>query len=1052
MLRNLLLSAGVICILGVDTAQADIFISLDGEDLTDSIVLSDYPGQFIVAVEGDTSFEPNDIMVEAENGTLEPVDDGNNSYYFQFIAEGEATVNLITKVYMTIDGQNIPADTLIYQLWMCYNPYINLYAAFGIGLADLFIPPEEEDLQQGEMPSEDISEATEIILEEEPNELEAEPLPEIDYNLPSPKSSKRELQKVLLNCPNNLSGSMYDWLSPDNYQSQEYTNSVPDDGFALKASLIHNRYEQMLEDEEPNIIVIDSDITTNQIWTADNIYYITRPTWEDPPVVGISALLVIEPGTIVMFDPDMTMDVFNGGTLIACGTPDKLIYFTYYPYHGDMGTCSIWIEPTASPSTKISYCLIDSAFLGIVTEDIRLDNPIQNNYFVYSYVGIGEVGTKHTDIINNAIYDSYDSAINVYMSYPYPYEQEDANSHILIKNNTCHVQMGGIVIHGVENPENAGWVELINNIVSDSCDCGLVFIDLPIYATVANTGYYNNSYNFNLDPNDFNEINPVYETENPYNMRSTYLRQDCNFIDAGCEYIEESGLIGRSTDINGLPDSNIVDLGFHDLFWNYSNAGEGNTLSSDLNHDSIVNFKDYAILAADWQTDYNINDLNTMSDQWLLYGEPNIQIQIIGDSNNGHVDIGVNGWTADTMQIFLLVDGQYKGEIVLFEDNQTFRLDISALGNSPHELKTIGIDINDNVICSNLTQTSFICPFKYCTQNESYVQNQPYYFSSFYPDSDNVTVKVFDEDNILVWSQIYPAQNLNGFIPSSITSRDDLDAIVFEPTSGGSSAITKPLAMAFIPWLVPSNIRALILLPDEEQNKLHKDVVETIESAFENRGVPYYKLKLKNANFKYLSWFAMNRYIEYIYFNGHGHYRIGQIGYGHSVLRTNIVLSDGKVVSAKKSDFLPGSEPPWCEEMPGTLEKITNSITSISYYLPGLKFVQFESCFSGHLRLTSDYRLVEGDPGQQGFFDIPNSDMSYALRMLGAFDQFYQGWFELTSSAPPYKNFSIDEWTRLKEGDNLYEAMQYAISRGDQEALDNLRIYGMGLMLAVKIE
>jgi len=48
--------------------------------------------------------------------------------------------------------------------------------------------------------------------------------------------------------------------------------------------------------------------------------------------------------------------------------------------------------------------------------------------------------------------------------------------------------------------------------------------------------------------------------------------------------------------------------------------------------------------------------------------------------------------------------------------------------------------------------------------------------------------------------------------------------------------------------------------------------------------------------------------------------------------------------------------------------------------------------------------------------------------------------------------FDIDEWTKLKEVENLYEALQYAISRGEQEARDNLRVYGTGFMTAVKIE
>ena len=122
---------------------SNIFLSVDGDDLTDIIVFTDYPGQFVVAVESNMPLGPNDISVQVVNGTLEPVGDGNNSYYFQFEASGEATINLVTNVDMIIDGNSIPANTLIYQLWMYYNADLNIYAVFGIGLSDLILPPDD---------------------------------------------------------------------------------------------------------------------------------------------------------------------------------------------------------------------------------------------------------------------------------------------------------------------------------------------------------------------------------------------------------------------------------------------------------------------------------------------------------------------------------------------------------------------------------------------------------------------------------------------------------------------------------------------------------------------------------------------------------------------------------------------------------------------------------------------------------------------------------------------------------------------------------------------
>jgi len=75
---------------------------------------------------------------------------------------------------------------------------------------------------------------------------------------------------------------------------------------------------------------------------------------------------------------------------------------------------------------------------------------------------------------------------------------------------------------------------------------------------------------------EFEEYNPVEANELPYvdgpvYFDTCYLDQNCPFINAGVGYIDETPLIGRTTDINGTPDSNFVDLGFHPPNWNYSN-------------------------------------------------------------------------------------------------------------------------------------------------------------------------------------------------------------------------------------------------------------------------------------------------------------------------------------------------------------------------------------------------------------------------------------------------------------------------------------------------
>jgi hypothetical protein len=150
---------------------------------------------------------------------------------------------------------------------------------------------------------------------------------------------------------------------------------------------------EMLLDGEPNIILVDSNITTNQIWTADNIYYVSG-------LVDVKALLVIEPGTEIRFDWG-GLFVKDGGTLVSVGEPNNPVIYTSvysYPSPFDFYYCAICVEETASSSTKIAYNYIEYSIVGIVTDNIRLDAPLENNYLFLNGNGIGQYGTFHTDI------------------------------------------------------------------------------------------------------------------------------------------------------------------------------------------------------------------------------------------------------------------------------------------------------------------------------------------------------------------------------------------------------------------------------------------------------------------------------------------------------------------------------------------------------------------------------------------------------------------------------------------------------------------------------
>jgi len=184
--------------------------------------------------------------------------------------------------------------------------------------------------------------------------------------------------------------------------------------------------------------------------------------------------------------------------------------------------------------------------------------------------------------------------------------------------------------------------------------------------------------------------------------------------------------------------------------------------------------------------------------------------------------------------------------------------------------------------------------------------------------------------------------------------------------------------------------------------------------------------------------------------------KTGEYYFGEDIFRTEIGLSNGKAVSAKYSNFPTGSAPPWCEHLRGTLERTRYSIYNLGFPPEQLKFVQFDCCFSGRLRLTSNDKLVESPETIYGMLAGPESDMSWALGMTGGIDgQFYQGWWKEAAVKPGmsiYEVFSVLEWTELKEGENLYQALQHAFGEAPLEAVKDFRMYGMGDITAVKIE
>jgi hypothetical protein len=317
----------------------------------------------------------------------------------------------------------------------------------------------------------------------------------------------------------------------------------------------------------------------------------------------------------------------------------------------------------------------------------------------------------------------------------------------------------------------------------------------------------------------------------------------------------------------------------------------------------------------------------------------------------------------------------------------------------------------------------------------------------------NVTVKVYANGGNLVWSQDFSGNTVLGSIPATITNSYEIDYIGFDAAEGTSIAkFTDP----FDPSQPPYLIQALIVVPEFSIIRRDFKTIDRVQAAFESRGIGYAKLTLGRATYDNVAWYARNRNIRYLYIDAHGNRWLEE----GDPLRTVVYLSDGAVVSIKRSDYAdPNNAPPWCQGLGWYDEENRKSFATMGF--DSLEFAYFDCCYSGRLRINSENQLVECSPGQQGLLEVPHSDMSFALGMgETSISRFYQGWHDenFIRTWPfetNYQKWTQLEWQKLGEGEDLYSALYDVIMQqtdfGPDDPVNNYRLKGQGDMMEVQL-
>jgi hypothetical protein len=556
------------------------------------------------------------------------------------------------------------------------------------------------------------------------------------------------------------------------------------------------------------------------------------------------------------------------------------------------------------------------------------------------------------------------------------------------------------------------------------------------------------------DPNvPAGDIYPQVLSEDPFEF--TYycypysLKQDCNLIDAGYNYIDESTLIGRTThaelvEPNVLvttPDSNMTDIGFHYIAWGYVNAGDGNGPAADLNGDWMVNFGDFAVLADGWLTDYAISDLDVMADEWLEAVDPHppIAVTVSGDPNNltGDIAVGISGYGSTTARAFVLMDGEYIGEIPDFEDEGCVGLDSRIYDNGQHTIKVVAADANSIITVSENATIDFNNELYYINGGDNFKEGHNYYIYAMNSSGNNLRVKVADWNDTVIWISPTLSGNISLAIPESVFSGPIYDVIIEEESTlemfgggfdgqlnlaveGDSESWKSIWARAISKPYVPGNqYKFAIFLPSIQRYvppynsaDCRKQTVAEIVRICESRSMPYVVLYKGECTWENFESVLSKPSVSYAYMVTHGGVNVGTVP--EPFTRTFFFLTDSTVLSY------------YSEDLPKKIKDNKNI-----HYMRSLG-----------LGLTNRMRIVHIDSCSQGSYDdMADEWIDSVLIEEPSLDQLFTSWGPgMVLYDDDWDKWSRDLWYKFGEEKNYQQAVDYALSQQEGQTFNLIRI------------
>jgi len=950
MKRNLVISAAVICFVSVSIAKADLILTLDGQNITGFPFMTDGTGPYQIAIDGNTTFEPNDIRFETVGGTLTVISDVNHQYSFQYESGSTAgLIWLVSNTELTIDEISMPVDTTIYEIFIFSNPDINLTGACGSDLY-FFLPPEEEEGGEGDSMTEQPTESTDESTEQNQSEMQNQP-----ENTSPPLSLEEESESYTMTFDGGESLMMESANPEIPYYVQDCIEWVRD----------------FKEGGSGEGIIIINEVNESFIFDNQAIYYVPNP----PLIIeGNDVRAYIPSDTIIVIEqePDSNSIVVNNGAKIITGTsngqndylsvlpPVWIVSIDNIPFeHNYRG---IIIEQTAGSDQWINNIFINNCSIAIETRP--LDYPISNVYADHCYKGIvyhGSGTVSNNQIINfGKITDGifpYEGRGIEFFPTSIDGNQIYTESYYEAYFNLVH---NGDV--GITARRQGFLARLVayNNAVTK---CSRFAYDRTSGTAYSfnNCGFWDNAADSN---GTMTFINSVHEVNNPFVFITgdyrAYLDQNSMFVNRGLDYSYDSDQPGWSAFVDGSPDSNKADIWIHhqtrkytataDLnsdgivddydiyelleYWlaSYSisdidgdgridiydlqiiilNWLEQGTNLADLNLDNQVNFMDLAILGSKWNAkdpmyaDLNGDRIVNFTDYTIVTGAvgqtmPTLSITDINGENvdyeniNGQVFVDFSSYGGEIYSLALYLDNLLLEQYVAV-NRYPVELPSYKFANGRHKLQLVSYDSLNNATIHKPVAVDFN-NMVYCLDvKDSFHSTQNFPLSGF-TDMSTINISIIAENNDILWSQDFNGPNsIEANIPGSTFNGQETCAITIDSVLGTSSLFSP--FKEFIPEDYPISdvsYKMAIILPDPNLYKVRKKAVKACIDACQRKGIKYITLYHHDVNQGNLENVLRDRqFIKYVYWVGHGN---DYADANRTIQRTNLLIwdnSDGK--------------------------------------------------------------------------------------------------------------------------------------------------------------